>query len=48
MSDAEKQAQDEARIRDAMEAIRDRIVRPVRVGTKQIYIYDPRGNNATD
>jgi hypothetical protein len=48
MSEAETQAQNEARIRDAMEAIRARIVKPVLVGAKQIYVYDTRGNNATE
>lgn len=48
-------AAEEARIRDAMQAIRDYIVRPVRVGGRQYYVYDPgayhdlRGKkNATD
>lgn len=37
----EKDDLTEARIRDAMEAIRDRIVRPVTVGTRQYYVYEP-------
>ena len=31
----------EARIRDAMEAIRERIVRPVQIGARQFYVYEP-------
>lgn len=37
----EKDDLTESRIRDAMEAIRERIVRPVTVGTRQFYVYDP-------
>lgn len=41
MSGAKDESLTEARIRDAMEAIRERIVRPVRIGGRQVYVYDP-------
>ena len=41
MSGDKNESLSEARIRDAMEAIRERIVRPVQVGTKQFYVYEP-------
>ena len=46
MSDTKKEDLTEARIRDAMAAIREKIVRPVTVHRKLVYVYAPSSPRA--